>query len=69
MIFNKSGDPLLTIADAKKIIDKSEGTEGKFETIVEGHHYVVDNGIYPEVVDKNVGYYKASQLGIKSVED
>ena len=53
----------------KKIIDKSEGTEGKFETIVEGHHYVVDNGIYPEVVDKNVGYYKASQLGIKSVED
>ncbi|MGP5096158.1 hypothetical protein [Staphylococcus equorum] len=71
MLFNKSGDPLLTISEAKKIIDKSgdEEKEGKFETIVEGHQYVVDNNIYPEVVSKDTGYYKASQLGIKNIDD
>lgn len=69
MLFNKSGDPLLTISEAKKIIDKSEEGEGNFETIVEGHQYVVDNKIYPEIVSKDTGYYKASQLGITNIDD
>ncbi|MEZ7619413.1 hypothetical protein [Staphylococcus epidermidis] len=69
MIYNKSGDPLLTISEALRIIEKSEGEEGKFETLVEGHQYVVDNKIYPEIVKKDTGYYKASQLGVKSIDD
>ena len=71
MLFDKSGEPLLTISEAKKIRDKSsdEEKEGNFETIVEGHQYVVDNNIYPEVVSKDTGYYKASQLGISNIED
>ncbi|HDF3152083.1 MULTISPECIES: hypothetical protein [Staphylococcus] len=69
MLFNKSGDPLITISEAKKIIDKSEETQGYFETIVEGHQYVVDKKIYPEVVSKDIGYYKASQLGVTNIED
>lgn len=69
MIYNKQGYPLITISEAKKIIDKSDGEEGNFDTITEGFKYVVDNNIYPEIVNKDTAYYKASQLGISEVED
>ncbi len=69
MIFNKEGEPLLTISEAKKISDKSGGEQGHFDTIVEGARYVVDKKIYPEIINKDTNYYKAKSLGIDTIDE
>ncbi|WP_275112500.1 hypothetical protein [Staphylococcus aureus] len=40
-----------------------------FDSEVEGYQYVIDNNIYPEVIDKDTLYFKAHQLGIRYVEE
>lgn len=69
VIYNKQGDQLLKISEAVKIAKKNEEIQLNFDSEVEGYQYVIDNNIYPEVIDKDTLYFKAHQLGIRYVEE
>ena len=58
MLYNKQGDPLITISEAQK-----KGSD-KFDNVSSGHVLVVDSKIYPEITSKDTAYYKAQDLGV-----